>query len=603
MIHRYCVWAFAFFIAFDLTFAAKEKEELPAPPPMARSENVATYRGRTVKIPLRAMGRTPGQLKFLIRTKPKHGTLSEITLVDRKNAFVLYTHDERHGAGVDSFTFAVQAQDSPVSAPGTISIAVSEEPSAFSVVHALDFGQVLLGESREDEITIRNAGGGTISGRITAPPSWKILGSATYQLGRQQEQKVLLVFEPTKAVESVEKLLFSHDARTSVTLTGTGVSPLAIEPGKEIELKAQKGSSTRTTELLIRNLTDRPRVIEIKPPDHIVEPEELTVPPNGEARMELKTEADFIGAIEGSLTISSEGYREEIPLRAYALRPSLQVEPGKGFDFGDVQPGRRYKGVLQLKNTGGLEARITTDLPTGLLLTPDPGSVVIAPGETRVFEFAFEPLRTGDLQQEIILHVANGDTVRIPVRAVSTAPVQPTPPQTRQPATVVEVPGHQESMPESVSGIPAITDIVVQETTQHSVELGWKKPAANALGTLVEYRQLEPVQDGPPKIKWVEWKGAKFFEENGMTIARFDNLPPGRSWYIRISSIDEIGKRSAPSSTIQLASLPAQKWQWPWWIGGFLLLGGVGWTIFYLRQRRQNLAAEEAQRISHLENP
>lgn len=606
MICRCLVWAFAFFFAFDLTFAAKEKEELPAPPPMAQSETVATYRGRTVTITLRAIGRAPGQLRFIIRKKPRYGTLGEITAIDRKKATVTYIHDERYGAGMDSFSFAVQAPDSAVSAQGVVTIAISEEPPAFSVVHALDFGEVLLGEKKEEEIVIKNTGGGILSGRIIAPPSWKITGPTTYQLKRHEEQKVQIVFEPTKALESVEKLQFSHDARTSVTLSGTGVAPLAFTPEKEIELQAETGGTKRTATLLVQNLTDQPRPLEVQPPENIVEPAEVTIPPKGEVRITLETKPDFIEAIDGNVNITSEGYREEIPLRAYALQPSLQVNPSTGFEFGEVKLGRRYKGVLQLKNTGGLEARITTDLPSGLLLTPDPGSVVIASGETRAFELTFEPMGTGDLRHEIVLNVAHGDIVRIPVRATSVAPPEAalsTPAPSRQPASVEKLPAEAEPPQPPASDIPAIADIVLLEATSSSVELGWKKPAPNARGTLVEFREIEATSTGKPNTKWTEWRGAKFFEENGMSVARFDPLPSGRTWYIRISSIDEAGKRSAPSPTVRLAALPAKKGPWLLIVLGIMLVGGIWGAVWFIRQRRQQLENEEAQRISHLEKP
>ncbi len=604
MIHRFCVWAFALFFALDPTVqAAKDKEELPTPPPMAMAHNEATYRGRSVEINLRAIGRAPGQLRFLIRKQPRYGKLGEITIVDRKNAVVTYTHDERNGAGTDTFTFAVQAQDSPVSAAGVISIAVSEEPAAFSVVHALDFGQVTLGETREDEIVLRNSGGNVVSGKIIAPAPWKVLGSDTYQLGRHQEQKARILFAPSEDEAYVEKLLFSHDARTSVTLTGKGFAPLAFEPGKEIELIAEKGTSLRKHEVLIRNLTDRPRIVEIETPPNIVELKDFAIPPQGEMNLLLSSKPDFIEAIDGMLMVSSEGFRKEIPLRAYALAPALQAEPSTGFNFGDVQVGRRYKEVLRLKNTGGVEAKITCDLPSGVLLTPDPNSVVIAPGETRAFELAFEPSVTGEIKLEPVLNVTRGEPVRLAIQAQGVAvnngqasvPAAPgKPAKVAEPRMVAE-----EKVPEG--SMPAISNIKVLKSVPHEVELAWTKPAANALGTVIEFRQLEATADGPPKIKWTEWRGAKFFEENGMTVARFENLPPGRVWYIRIFSVDELGRKSVPSPTILLTSEKLPDRRLGWWLAGLLIAGLIALLIRHLKRGRAQAADEDADRISRLE--
>jgi Abnormal spindle-like microcephaly-assoc'd, ASPM-SPD-2-Hydin len=607
MTYRFSVWALAFFFALDLTVQAKEKEKeipLPAPPPMAQGHNVTMYRGRTIQIPLHAVGRAPGQVRFLIRTQPRYGKLGPITVVDWKNAIVTYTHDEQQSAGVDSFTFAVQAPDSAVSAAGSISITVSEEPPAFSVVRALEFGQVMLGETRSDEITLRNTGGGTLVGRMTAPPPWKILGPSTYRLGRHEEQKVNIVFAPVENTEYYENLQFSHDARTTVILTGTGFAPLSSDPENEIELKAEKGSTERTRELVIRNRTDRPRLVEIETPPNIVEPPVFTLAASSEQRVRLSSKPNFIEGIEGNVTISSESYRKVMPLHAYPLEASLEAEPKNGFDFGEIESARRYKEVLRLKNTGGLEARITAELPAGLILNPDPASVIIAPGETRAFEVTFEPFTTGENHGEIVLGVTRGHTLRLPVIAKVTAPasasLQPSTAQPSQHAKVVEEPATSDK-PESVNDIPEISDIRLRKATPHEIELSWNKPAANALGTLVEYRQLKPTDDGPPKMNWVEWRGAKFLEENGQTIARFDNLPAGRVWYIRIFSIDEQGKRSVPSSTIQLASMAGRDWHLGWWLLGVLILGAGIFVGSSMLRQGQDRAREEDARITRLE--
>ncbi len=75
------------FLTTTISFGGKkDKENLPPPPPMPQAQDVSIYRGRSIEIPLRAIGRSPGQLRFLIRTQPKHGTLGPIQIIDRKNA-------------------------------------------------------------------------------------------------------------------------------------------------------------------------------------------------------------------------------------------------------------------------------------------------------------------------------------------------------------------------------------------------------------------------------------------------------------------------------------------------------------------------------------
>jgi hypothetical protein len=155
---------------------------------MAQPQDLSIFRGRSIEVPLRAQGRTPGQLKFLIRSRPSKGRLGEIRTTGPKSGVITYTHESADD-GADSFTFAVQAMDSPVSAAAAISIAVLEEPPALSVVHSVDFGRVLLGETSEQQVVLRNSGGGMLTGRMDVSPPWAILGSSEYRLGRNQNKR------------------------------------------------------------------------------------------------------------------------------------------------------------------------------------------------------------------------------------------------------------------------------------------------------------------------------------------------------------------------------------------------------------------------------
>ena len=245
------------------------------PPPMAQPQSLSMFRGRSVEIPLQAQGRTPGQLKFLIRSRPSKGRLGEIRVTGPKTAVVTYAHDDE-SEGSDSFTFAVQAVDSPVSAPAAITITVSEEPPALSVVHSIDFGSVQVGETREEQITLRNSGGGMLEGRMDATPPWKILGTSPIppgpQSGNDRSSSSAL---PTRNRTIPASSLFSHDTRSAVELSASAESPFEFEPSREIELASQEGETARSGNVLIRNRTSRDRTVEISVPPEITSPDRI----------------------------------------------------------------------------------------------------------------------------------------------------------------------------------------------------------------------------------------------------------------------------------------------------------------------------------------
>ena len=99
---------------------------------------------------------------------------------------------------------------------------------------------------------------------------------------------------------------------------------------------------------------------------------------------------------------------------------------------------------------------------------------------------------------------------------------------------------------------------------------------------------------------WKDLRNIKFFEKNGMVVARFENLAPGRIWLLRIVSVDEQGRRSMPSPTFKLSSAPPKRFPWHWWIAGLLAVAAAafGWTK--IRERRQAEAFREASRIARI---
>ncbi len=576
----------------------------PPPPPMAQPLNVSIFRGRSIEIPLRAVGRAPSQLKFLIRAKPAHGRLGEIRLTGPKSAVVTYTHEENTGSGADTFTYAVQAADTAVSAPAPVRITISEEPPALSVVHSLDFGRLLLGETREEEITIRNSGGGVLAGTIRTPEPWKILGPADYRLTRKQERKVRILFEPSTEGEYGDKIVFSHDPRPVVNLSGAAASPLSFAPDREIELSRPSRKSRASACLVIRNQTPDPRQVEITVPPEIVAPATVSIPGQGEVEITLETRPDFPGALEGRLALESGGFRRGIPLRVFALQPVLLIEPRDGLNFGDVPPRRRALKALSLTNEGGVAARLRVTSPPEILLLPDPNTAVLAPGEKRVFEVAFASGAPGEYQAEIAIAAEGSPAVTLPVTARINAPKSSSPGKIPTALLAPVVPAEPaeagSSAAASFSNIPPVTEVAIHRIDQRDLELSWKKPAPNATGYVIEQRQLETVKNGPPKITWEERRQIKISENTGRVVARFENLAPGQTWFLRISSLNETGRRSPPSPTIRITSPPSQKSGLFWAIVALLIAGATPFAVKHLRQRRETEAASEAERIARL---
>lgn len=73
--HRSYLILLAAGLAWASPVFSKEKEEIPAPPPMAKTGAATVFLDTPAEIPLQIAGRIVDPLDFLIRKEPKHGTI------------------------------------------------------------------------------------------------------------------------------------------------------------------------------------------------------------------------------------------------------------------------------------------------------------------------------------------------------------------------------------------------------------------------------------------------------------------------------------------------------------------------------------------------
>lgn len=570
------------------------------PPPMAQPQALSIFRGDNIEVPLRAQGRAPSQLKFLIRSNPSKGRLGEIRLTGPKSAEVTYFHDGT-SEGSDAFTFAVQAIDSPVSAAAPITISISEEPPTLSVVNSLDFGTMEVGTTREEEIILRNSGGGELKGEMEVPPPWRIVGSKEYRLGRKQEASIQIICAPSEPEEYAEKLVFSHDARVAVDLTANAISPFELSPAGEIELASQEGGTLRSAEVAVRNLTPRDRTLRITVPAELAAPDQMVIPAGGVQRITLQTKPAFLGPFETTMTLESEGFRQDLPVRVLALPASLHIEPREGLDFGEIEPRQRYRGFLRVKNEGGSAARLQTKAPSEVLLVPDPNSVVLQPGQTRVFEVAFEVSSLGSHRSAITIASSGATPVTIPVVGNAVIRAGQAKKISTEALSSAMQPNSSANEAEPALGSGPVKEVRILRASSRVFEVGWDRPEPDPVAWIIQQRHLEMTSAGPPKPVWRDLKNVRFFEQGRLIGARFENLAPGQIWFLRIISIDEQGRRSAASPTFMMTSPRSKNQIFGRTLLVILALGAAVLGVLKFRQRRQTEASAQAEQIARLE--
>src|SRR5262249_29405236 len=92
---------------------------------------------------------------------------------------------------------------------------------------SLDFGSLSVGQTRDLTVSVRNAGGGSLTGTAAiAPPSaFSVLSGASFALGAGETQTVTVRFAPTAAGEAFPPLAIATNAGDASG--GLGGSPTA----------------------------------------------------------------------------------------------------------------------------------------------------------------------------------------------------------------------------------------------------------------------------------------------------------------------------------------------------------------------------------------
>lgn len=576
-----------------------------SPPPMAESTEVRVYRGQSVEIPLRAGGRVPGPLKFLIRSQPNQGTLGEPRVLDRNTAVITYSHDNKFPGGVDSFRFAVQAVDSPVSAPAEILVHVQEPPARLEAASNLNFGGVPTGTHPQKALSVANTGGrpATVSPTVSLPWSFEESGPKTINPGTVQKWTV--VFSPTAPRDYSGEFRIPGHPAVVTALSGRGVELYSISPDGPIVLSNAK---SRMISLRLQNRTDSPLTLQVTAPEGINISPVIQLPANAETPLEIAADPAVMTSISGLLVLETEGNRREIPVRSEAMPAVLVASPAAGFEITLGTSPQRVSKTLILKNQGGSPARMNVDSPSGVVIVPDPSSIIIPPGKSQTFEVSMEISGLAPIKSApIAIHPAGGKSISLPLtyKKLATGPNVSTSvsPQPTLPASLPVFPDLKEAPIDPTNEIPAISEIRLISREPGQVEIAWNNPSPLAKSYLIEFRSLEFVgENSPPLSKWTKFPYARFQEKSGEVFATLSRLPADSSWFARVVSLDAQGKRSMPSEAVRIASPPHPPRPWLFLLAaGLFVLGAIGGISHFLMRARQSRKTNEAARISRLE--
>jgi hypothetical protein len=276
-------------------------------------------------------------------------------------------------------------------------------PAALCVVTAesLDFGTVVLGTSADRTFSIRNDGGGTLSGTIAeACPDFAIVGTATYSIGVGASVTFTLRFTPASAgAQGCELALGDGDCKPLVW-SGTGEPA----PACSIDATALDFGIVALGESADRTLTIRNRGGGL-----LAGTAALAGCPDfailGDPAYALAAGASH--ALVVRFTPSSEGAKmcaieTGSPLCVDAsaagfgfLAPECVVTPGE-LDFGVVGVNQTVNRTLTIQNAGGDTLAGTVAAPCPSFSVVGDAAYSLTAGQSKVVTIAFAPTAEGE---------------------------------------------------------------------------------------------------------------------------------------------------------------------------------------------------------------
>jgi hypothetical protein len=135
--------------------------------------------------------------------------------------------DQAAGDGIYSGQWTPSATGTFILAfPGGDSVTVNVAAPLISVSpSSLNFGNVNVGGSSDKNFTVKNNGGGVLTGTATTNPPFSIVSGGSYSLSAGQSQTVTVRLAPTSAGTFLGNVSFTGGGGASRAVNGAGVIP------------------------------------------------------------------------------------------------------------------------------------------------------------------------------------------------------------------------------------------------------------------------------------------------------------------------------------------------------------------------------------------
>jgi len=195
-------------------------------PTIVYNARAEVKRSEEVEVILNAVPNYGNPITFEISTPPAHGTLGIPKAISDHSAMVIYRHDGSKRPMEDEFSFRAKTVGRAASVACKASIRIlPPAPRIIFTPASLDFGETILGETRETNITITNIGGTRATGRVLLPKGFTAADGEGFALDEGKSATIAVKYTPMVEGESSgEVRTLPPLSQENLSLHGVGLS-------------------------------------------------------------------------------------------------------------------------------------------------------------------------------------------------------------------------------------------------------------------------------------------------------------------------------------------------------------------------------------------
>jgi|GEM_PF-3225238 len=607
-------------------------------PPSIQGQKVTVVRGAKIEIELRAVTRSSRSVEFFVRKAPENGTVSKPETLPRDGAFnrarVVYQSSPTSTHVADEFLVAAKVRGGRMSGSVPVEITIEEPEPLLDVAPRLPFGAVMVGESIDIGLPVKNIGSAPYVPVFELAPPWSLAFPAeAIVIPPGETREIPFRFSPEKPGDALLEIKLGASKAVVVRegppkreparlyLTGSGLAPFSASP---VILRPEwdPEQEVRIGTIQLHNATEISKVLTVTSPERITAPDKIQLEAGESKDVPIQVGGE-LGGFTGDVVFLWNTYSENVRVLADPVPPYLKfaADTPAVLPFPKVKKGTEQFVEVEVKNVGGAPGEVIADASPPFFLKLEEKNFKVPAGSSHKVSVGLSSPVVGEFSGKLFLYVGNQELVLqvagavVPsatseeIEAARTKGRPVAPPVTTpknllgdraRPVGAAE-PGKMNarmreftaylfqkgittSKREFTKSVPPVQRVALKNRTQEIIELEWDHPSGGPFSYELEFERLYYIPAAQQMLKfWVPYTTVDFKEQGGRVNATVGGLGKGGVYTWRLITHQEGAGYSFPTQSFRVGTIQPPPFPWNLVLLGVLVVLVVAFVIFHRR--------------------